>query len=183
MHTIQIFINRRLQITPKGSPQRRRHVEKGHPLGEFGLGIPAPQDIEQGREEGALEEADEEAEGVQLARGLHTGLRQRPDAPPGLHEREPEAGPDALDDERAGDLHHGVRTGIRRPRVRVFVSVHGQVLLHARHVRIRQVALVQVLHEETQAPDAEDGPVQLQQQAPLLGALEVCIRVPYEGPE
>lgn len=158
-------------------------MEDGHPLRELRLGVPAAQDVQQAGEEAALEEAHEEAEHVQLGDVAQPGLAERERAPRDLHAGEEQARPDALDDERRGDLHDGVGAGVGGPRVGVLVAVHGQVLLHARHVGVGEVALVEVLEEEAQAADGEDGEVELAEEDALRGALEVRVRVPDEGAE
>lgn len=103
--------------------------------------------------------------------------------PSNFHDNKPDTRPYLLHDKRARHLHDRIGAGVRRLRVRVLVAVHRQVLLHARDVGVGQVALVEVLHEEAEAADRQDRPVQLAQEPALLGRLEVRVRVPDEGAE
>lgn len=148
MHPIQILIHSRLQIPAKRTPQRRRHMKNGHPLRQLRLRIPTPQHIQQARKKRALKEPHEKPEHIQLRRIPQPSLGEGEGAPGDLHGGEPVGRADALDDEGRGDLHDGVGAGVGGAGVRVLVAPHAQVLLHARHVRVGQVALVEVLEEE-----------------------------------
>ena len=114
---------------------------------------------------------------------MHAGLRERENAPADLHDSQPQTRTYALNDERAGNLHHCIRDRVDTACVRVFVAVHAEFFLHAGHVSISHVALVEILHEEAKTADAKDSDIKFEEQTLFLGSLEVCVGVPDEGAE
>jgi hypothetical protein len=114
---------------------------------------------------------------------MHARLRKREYAPANFHDSQPQTWPYTLNDQRARNLYHGVCDRVNTACVRVFVAVHAELFLHAGHVRIGHVALVEILHEEAETSNAEDSSVEFEEQTLLFGSLEVCVGVPDEGAE
>lgn len=106
--TVKIGIDSSLKVPGECRSDRSGHHKKSGTLSHLGLGIPPADKIDQNGGKGALEEADEEAERVQLIRVGDARLGKGPDAPADLHDGKPDGRADLLNDEGARDLHDGV---------------------------------------------------------------------------
>ena len=183
MTPVKSFVHCRLKIAAASATQGCRHVEQSDPLCELSLRVPAPKHVQQRREERALEEPHKESKRIQLTNIMHARLREREHAPTHFHNSQPQTRTHALNDQRARNLHHRIRDRVDTAGVCVFVAVHVELFLHARHVRIGHVALVEIFHEEAETADAEDCGVEFEEQTLLFRGLEVCVGVPDEGAE
>lgn len=183
MRPIKSFVHSCLEIAAESATQRCSHVKQSNSLCQFSLRVPAPQNVQQRREERTLEEPNKESKRIKLTNIMHARLRKRKHAPADFHKSQPQTRTHALNDKCTRNLHHRIRDRVDTASVRVLVAVHVELFLHAGDVRIGHVALVEVLHEEAKTADTEDRGVEFEEQTLLFGGLEVGVGVPDEGAE
>lgn len=121
------------------------------------------------RPRAALKETQEDAQHVDLLRVLAQRDEARHEAPADLQPRQPPARSHPGHDDLAGDEHDAVRDAEVGREVVELVAVEAEVLLHARHVRVADVGLVEVLDDLRHAAKRHEEDVQPPHEVALEG--------------
>lgn len=139
--------------------------------------VPGPDHEMQSRPTSRFDKADAESQGINLLRALAFVQEQHEDAPHKLGDRKVEPRRDLGQQDLGGDLADDVADLEPGDHPVELVSPEAQVLLHPRDEGIVDVVAVQVLGEEREAAERQDGEVE------LLHELLLLFRRPWSRPE
>ena len=155
-------------------------MEDAGAFGELVAPVPGPDDVLHAGVESGFGEADEKADAVHLFGCVAAGEGEGQDRPDHLHGGDPDAGPDAGQDEVGRDLADDIAHCPKGLHVVQLVLVQAEVLFHSADEGVGDVGLVEILDEVAQGGEGQEGGVEFEEEAAFLGTL--VERVPDVGP-
>lgn len=132
--------------------------------------VPAPNQKVGGGIEDTLNQADQEADGDDLIAAARSGEAERQDRPYQLTAWDPYRRSDFGENKLGRQLSDDISGGPCHVYQVQLVRVHGQILLHAGHVCIGNVCLVQILDEVSEAEDRQERNIEFLDEFPLFGS-------------